>query len=543
MRRTARRAFLRVDSEEDAMTTTSTGNWIVTSGGPAPEIPDLPLPDFLLAGRPPDRPAIVDGPSGRGMTYGQLADGVRCVAAGFAARGLRPGDAVALLAPNSPEWLLTAYGVMAAGGVVTGVNPLCTAREVAGQLADADARFLVTVPPFLPAAREAVAGRDTEIVLIGLPAEITTEGTTAFADLVQYTGEPPDVRLDPATDLALQPYSSGTSGLPKGVMLTHRACVANVVQQEYAIPFRGDDRVLAVAPFFHAVGFGVVANGALHAGATLITMPRFDVEQFLELIERYRVTATIVVPPIVLALAKHPAVDHADLRSLRFVGCGAAPLGAAVQQAAADRVGCPVLQGWGMTEMVAGGAIWRLDTPIVPGAAGMLFPGLDARVVELADGTDLPPGEAGELLIRTVSVMAGYRGAPGATAATVDADGWLHTGDVATVSADGVLHIVDRVKELIKVKGFQVAPAELEAVLRAHPDVAEAAVVPMPDEMSGEVPKAFVVRVPGSTVSAEDIIDYVAGRVARYKRVRAVEFIEAVPTSPAGKTLRRLLRA
>ena len=214
-----------------------------------------------------------------------------------------------------------------------------------------------------------------------------------------------------------------------------------------------------------------------------------------------------------------------------------------MQQAAADRVGCPVLQGWGMTEMVAGGAIWRLGTPIVPGAAGMLFPGLDARVVDLADGTDLPPGEAGELLIRTPSVMAGYRGAPGATAATVDADGWLHTGDVATVSADGVLHIVDRVKELIKVKGFQVAPAELEALLRAHPDVAEAAVVPMPDEQSGEVPKAFVVRVPGSTVSAEEIIDYVAGRVARYKRVRAVEFIETVPTSPAGKTLRRLLRA
>ena len=519
--------------------TTISETWIVTSGGPAPEVPDLPLPDFLLAGKAPDRPAIVDGPSGRGLTYGELTDGVRRVAAGFAARGLGTGEAVALLAPNLPEWLLAAYGVMTAGGVVTGVNPLCTAGEVAGQLADADARFLVTVPPFLPIARAAVAGRRTEIVLIGPP----TEGTTPFADLLRHSDLPPHVHLDPATDLAMQPYSSGTSGLPKGVMLTHRACVANVVQQECAIPFRSDDRVLAVAPFFHAVGFGVVANATLHAGATLVTMPRFDVEQFLELIERYRVTATIVVPPIVLALAKHPAVDGADLRSLRFIGCGAAPLGAAVQQAAADRVGCPVLQGWGMTEMVAGGAIWRLGTPIVPGAAGMLFPGVDARVVDLADGTDLPPGEAGELLIRTPSAMAGYRGAPGATAATVDADGWLHTGDVATVSVDGVVHIVDRVKELIKVKGFQVAPAELEVLLRAHPDVAEAAVVPMPDEQSGEVPKAFVVRVPGSTVSAEEIIDYVAGRVARYKRVRVVEFIDMVPTSPAGKTLRRLLRA
>jgi acyl-CoA synthetase (AMP-forming)/AMP-acid ligase II len=173
----------------------------------------------------------------------------------------------------------------------------------------------------------------------------------------------------------------------------------------------------------------------------------------------------------------------------------------------------------------------------------MLMPGTDARVVDLADGTDLPPGEAGELWIRTPSAMVGYHRAAGATAATIDADGWLHTGDVATVSADGVVHIVDRVKELIKVKGFQVAPAELEALLRAHPDVAEAAVVPMPDELSGEVPKAFVVRAPGSTVSAEEIMAYVLGRVAPYKRLRAVEFIEAVPTSPAGKTLRRLLRA
>jgi acyl-CoA synthetase (AMP-forming)/AMP-acid ligase II len=470
------------------------------------------------------------------MTYGELADGVRRVAAAFAARGLRKGDAVALLAPNLPEWLLAAYGVMAAGSVVTGVNPLCTAAEVAGQLADADARFLITVPPFLPIAREAAG--DTEIVLIGPPAA----GVNAFADLLDQADAPPDVRLDPAADLALRPCSSGTSGRPKGVMLTRRALVANVLQQEGAIPFRDDDRVLGVAPFFHAVGFGVVANGALHAGATLITMPRFDVEQFLGLIERYRVTATVVVPPIVLALAKHPAVDHADLRSLRFVGCGAAPLGAAVQQAAADRIGCPVLQGWGMTEMVAGGAIWRFDTSVVPGAASMLLPRTEARVVDLADGTDLPPGEAGELLLRTPSVMAGYRGAPAATAAAVDADGWLHTGDVATVSADGVLHIVDRVKELIKVKGFQVAPAELEAVLRAHPGVAEAAVAPMPDELSSEVPKAFVVRAPGSAVSAGEIMEDVLGRVAPYKRLRAVEFIEAVPASPAGKTLRRLLR-
>jgi acyl-CoA synthetase (AMP-forming)/AMP-acid ligase II len=529
-----------VTAEEDAMPATSTGNWIVTSGGPVPHVPDLSLPELLLAGRTPNRPALVEGPSGRTITYGELATGVRCVAAGFAARGLRRGDVVALLAPNVPEWLLSAYGVMTAGGVVTGVNPLSTPAQVATQLADADARVLVTVPPFLPTARTAVAaaGGRAEIVLIGPPAE----GTTPFADLLRHGDEPPDVPLDPAVDLALLPYSSGTSGLPKGVMLTHRACVANLMQQKAAFPFGEDDRVLAVAPFFHAVGFGVVANGALHGGATLVTLPRFEIEQFLGLIEQHRITTTVVVPPIVVAMTKHPAVDRVDLSSLRWIGCGAAPLGAAVQQAAADRIGCPVLQGWGMTEVVAGGAIWRLGVPVVPGAAGMLLPGLDARVVDLADGTDLAPGESGELLVRGPSLMAGYRGAPEATAGTIDRDGWLHTGDVATVSADGMLHIVDRLKELIKVKGYQVAPAELEALLRAHPEVAEAAVVPMPDEQAGEVPKAFVVRTPGSTVTAEEITGYVAVRVAPYKRIRAVEFIDTVPTSPAGKTLRRLLR-
>jgi acyl-CoA synthetase (AMP-forming)/AMP-acid ligase II len=529
-----------VTAEEDAMPATSTGNWIVTSVGPVPHVPDLSLPELLLAGRTPDRPALVEGPSGRTITYGELATGVRRVAAGFAARGLRRGDVVALLAPNVPEWLLAAYGVMTAGGVVTGVNPLSTPAEVATQLADADARVLVTVPPFLPTARTAVAaaGGRAEIVLIGPPAE----GTTPFADLLRHGDEPPDVPLDPAVDLALLPYSSGTSGLPKGVMLTHRACVANLMQQKAAFPFGEDDRVLAVAPFFHAVGFGVVANGALNGGATLVTLPRFEIEQFLGLIEQHRITTTVVVPPIVLAMTKHPAVDRVDLSSLRWIGCGAAPLGAAVQQAAADRIGCPVLQGWGMTEVVAGGAIWRLGVPGGAGGGGNAAPRTGRACGRPGRRHRPGPGESGELLVRGPSLMAGYRGAPGATAATIDRDGWLHTGDVATVSADGVLHIVDRLKELIKVRAYQVAPAELEALLRAHPEVAEAAVVPMPDEQAGEVPKAFVVRTPGSTVTAEEITGYVAVRVAPYKRIRAVEFIDTVPTSPAGKTLRRLLR-
>ena len=237
------------------------------------------------------------------------------------------------------------------------------------------------VPPFLPVAQEAAGGRDTEIVLIGPP----TAGVAAFAYLLQHAGEPPAVRLDPAIDLALQPYSSGTSGLPKGVMLTHRALVANVLSRRAPIPFRDDDRVLAVAPFFHAVGFGVVANGALHGGATVVTMPRFDVAQFLELIERHRITTMIVVPPIVLALAKHPAVD--DARPVgRCGGSAAAPPRSALRcsrpppSASAARCCRAGDDGDGRRRSPSGGSA----APIVPGAAGMLFPGVDARVVDLA---------------------------------------------------------------------------------------------------------------------------------------------------------------
>ena len=526
------------------MTTTSRSTRTVfTSHWPDVRVPDVSLPELLLAGAADraDEPALVDGPTGRVTSYGELATAVRRVAAGLAARGLRKGDVFAILAPNMPEWLVAAYGAMTAGGVVAGINPLYTPDEVAGHLVGSGARFVLTVPPFLSTAQAAVerVGGQAEIVLVGPP----TEGTTAFAELLTHGDDPPPVVIDPAVDLALLPYSSGTSGLPKGVMLTHRACVANVLQQQPSFTLGPDDRSLAVAPFFHATGFGVVAGGGLHVGATVVTMPRFDVEAFLGLIQEHRITTLVVVPPIVLALAKHPAVDRYDLSSLRWVGCGAAPLGAELQEECARRLGCPVLQGYGMTELTAGVAIWEVDTPVTPGAAGKLLPNVQARVVDVATGADLGAGETGELWLRSPSIMAGYRDAPEATAATIDAEGWLRTGDIARIDDDGALFIVDRLKELIKVKAFQVAPAELEAVLRAHPRVADAAVVPIADERAGEVPKAFVVRTAGDTITAEEIMAYVGERVAPHKRVRAVEFIDAIPTSPSGKTLRRILTA
>jgi acyl-CoA synthetase (AMP-forming)/AMP-acid ligase II len=314
-------------------------------------------------------------------------------------------------------------------------------------------------------------------------------------------------------------------------MLTHRACVANVLQTVAALRIGPDDRTLAVAPLSHAVGWGVVANCAFHVGATVVTLPRFEPHAFLGAIQEHRITQTVVVPPVVLALARHPAVAEYDLSSLSWLACGAAPLAADLQRECMARLGIPVVQGFGMTEAVATIAADRIDTEVVAGSCGQLLPGVQARIDPVT----------GELWIRSAALMTGYLGNPDATAATVDAEGWLHTGDVAHFDENGSLFVVDRIKELIKVKAYQVAPAELEAVLRGHPAVADAAVIGIPDERSGEVPKAFVVaRTP---VSADELMAHVAAHVAPYKQVREIEFIDAVPVSPSGKILRRLLRS
>lgn len=442
---------------------------VVRSRWPDPHIPTVTLPRFLFSGAA-DRtgaPALVDGSTGAVVGHGDLAERVQRVAAGFAAHGLRPGEVVAVLAPNCPDWLVAAYGAMTAGGVVSGINPLYTPGEIAAALGTTRARFVVTVPALLPATRSAIDRS-------GVPARIVVFGdrsadAVAFDELLAADDGRPEVPVDPAVDLALLPFSSGTSGLPKAVRLPHRALVANVLQQQAAVPMRPSDRVLAVAPFFDAVGLSVTANAALSAGAAVVTMQRFDLEDFLRLVEEHRITVTIVVPPIVLALTRHPAVDRYDLSSLEWLGCGAAPLGAELQQACARRLGRPVLQGYGLTEVTAAAALWPQDVPVVHGSAGMLLPGVQARVVDLVTGGDVAPGAPGELWLRSPAAMTGYLGEPAATAATVNPDRWLHTGDVARIDADGALFIDDRVKELIKVKGFQVAPAELEAVLRTIP--------------------------------------------------------------------------
>jgi acyl-CoA synthetase (AMP-forming)/AMP-acid ligase II len=511
---------------------------IIRSPYPDVTIPNISLPDFVFAdaARRADKPALIDGPSGRAITYGQLVDRARLVAGGLAARGFQSGEVFAIYCPNLPEYAVAFYGVLLAGGTNTTINPLYTVEELTAQLKDADARYLLTIPPFLDKATEAARRSSVrEVFVLG-----ETAGATPLAALLTAGDQPPEVTIDPHRDLAVLPYSSGTTGLAKGVMLTHHNLVANLCQFQPVVDLGEEETGVAVLPFFHLYGQVVLMAAALWQGGTLVTMPRFDLEQFLTILQGYRVTRAAVVPPIVLALAKHPLVDRFDLSALRFVLSGAAPLSAELEEACGRRLDCVVGQGYGLTET---GPVLTAHPPVEHrirhGSAGQLLPNTEAKVVDLATGQPLVRDQDGELCFRGPQVMRGYLNAPEATAQMLDADGWLHTGDIGHVDDDGYFYVVDRVKELIKYKGHQVAPAELEAVLVSHPRIADAAVVRAPDEAAGEVPKAFVVAT--AELSAQEVIEYVAERVAPHKKVRTVEFIDQIPRSLSGKILRRLL--
>jgi acyl-CoA synthetase (AMP-forming)/AMP-acid ligase II len=500
------------------------------------EIPAIPLHALALqqAREQADKPALIDGASGAIITYAALEQQVRRTAAGLANRGLRKGDVVALVSPNLPDFAVAFHGVTAAGGVVTTMNPLSTAHELAGQLLDSGAVYLVTVPALLETSRAAAAGtRVREIFVFG-----DVVGATPFAALLAEDGPWPEVGIDPAEDLAVLPYSSGTTGLQKGVMLTHRNIVAQFYQCEGIVPLDADATMIAVLPFFHIYGMTVFLALGLAHGATIVSMPRFDFEQFLTLIQRHRVTQAMLVPPIILALAKHPLVAAYNLSSLRWINSGAAPLGADLAREASERTGCQVNQGYGMTEA---SPITHVTPPSAPreGASGVCIRNTEAMVVDITTGRPLGPGEQGEIWVRGPQVMQGYLNNPAATAATLTPDGWLRTGDIGYADADGYFYIVDRLKELIKYKGYQVAPAELEALLLTHPAVADAAVIGIPDEEAGELPKAYI--VPRGDVSAEEILRFVNERVSPHKRIRALEFVEQVPKAASGKILRRVL--
>ena len=507
-----------------------------------PVIPSVTLPEFVLgqAHQRGGKRALVDAITGRTLTYRELAIDVRRVCAGLAAHGVRAGDVVALCAPNSIEFVVAWYAASTVGATLTTLNPALRGDEITQLLRQASARWLVTSVELFEEKMHpcAVAAGVRQTFVLGA-ADRPPMGAIPFACLYRETGaDIPAVRAGPA-DVAFLPWSSGTSGLPKGVVLTHRNLVASLCQTRPVHRVGEDDIVIAALPLFHAFGFQVTLNLALLQGATAVILPRFELDAFLTAVQDHAVTRAELVPPIVLALAASDRVDDFDLSSLHMVTAGAAPLDADLARACAARIGCRIKQGYGMTELGGSSHIAPDHGLDKPESIGPALPGVKCRVIDHATGAEVGPGEPGELLIRCAAVMEGYLGNPAATATMIDADGWLHTGDVVTVDPDGWFRVTGRIKELIKYKGFQVAPAELEGVLLTHPAVGDAAVVRSPDEMAGEVPKAFIVL--RGSASADELVGWLAERVAPYKRVRRVEFVDQIPKSPSGKILRGLL--
>jgi 4-coumarate--CoA ligase len=504
---------------------------------PHVEIPDVPLTEYVLARADElgDKPALIDGASGRTITYAGLALAARSLAGGLQSRGFAKGDVLALMSPNIPEYAVIFHGVALAGGVITTINPTYTHQEVHKQLVDSGATLLVTIPMFLEVATTGAEDTSvTDVFVLGDAAGVRP--------VTELFGVPIDAQVPvTSSDLVVLPYSSGTTGINKGVMLTHGNLVANVAQVLAGADIRPDEKFIAVLPFFHIYGMQVLMNTGLRAGVTVITMPRFDLEEFLRFHQEYGITRSFVAPPIVVALAKHPMVDKFDLSALQQIFSGAAPLSAELALEAGARLGCEVVQGYGMTEL---SPVSHLTPPgqFKPGSVGVTAPNTETRIIDPATLADLGVGEDGEVCIRGPQVMMGYLNNQQATDSTIDREGWLHSGDIGHIDADGHLFIVDRLKELIKYNGFQVPPAELEALLLTHPSIADAAVVGEPDEAAGEIPVAHVVLREGHTLSEQEVMDFVAGQVAHYKQVRKVVITDSIPKSASGKILRRLLR-
>ena len=525
------------------------------------DIPDVSLFDYLFGGLDEadlDRVAFIDAPDGTRVSFREVRDRVTAAAGALAARGIAPGQVVALHGPNGPDYAVAFHGVLRAGAAVTTMALLATQEDVARQLTASGAVALIVDPAH---AANALAGAyaaglaPERVILLREPEP----GCVAVDDLPHplldaliAEGLPaPEVTLDPATHMAALPYSSGTTGRPKGVRLSHRNLVANLAQIEDHL-VRRDDVVMAVLPFFHIYGMTVLLNLSLRRRSTLVTMPRFDLTAFLKALAEYRVTWGFIAPPIAVALAKQSVVDEYDLSDLRVVFSGAAPLDGALGRALADRLGVAVIQGYGMSELspVSHFTPEANADEVSCESVGFAAPNSENILLDPATGKEIPlpesgVSERGELCVKGPNVMLGYLDDAAATDAMIDADGFLHTGDIATVDANGVVTIVDRIKELIKYKGYQVAPAELEALLLTHPGVVDAAVIGVHDEEGEEVPKAFVVpRVYSGpdALTEQQVMDFVAGHVAPYKKVRRVEFIDSVPKSASGKILRRELR-
>ncbi|KAL4914709.1 hypothetical protein BDW62DRAFT_189892 [Aspergillus aurantiobrunneus] len=546
----------------------------VSSQYPPVDIPNVDLWAFLLERKdkpfPDDKVIYTDADTRRSYTYKDVKQAAITFGQGLKSIfDWRKGDVLALYTPNSIDTPVVMYGALWAGGVVSPSNPAYTVEELAFQLRDSGAKAVVTQLPVLPIARAAakqVGISDDRIILIGdqRDPEARVKHFTSIRNISGATRYRRS-KIKPEKDLSFLVYSSGTTGVPKGVMLSHRNIVANSLQlaagEDSNLKWNGGadgkgDRLLAFLPFFHIYGLTCLVHQTLFQGFELVVMAKFDLEKWCQHVQDYRITFSYVVPPVVLLLGKHPIVEKFNLSTMRMMNSGAAPLTQELVEAVYSRLRIGIKQGYGLSETSPTTHTqpwdeWRESV----GSVGKLLPNMEARYMTMPeDGSDpreVPIGEVGELYLRGPNIFLGYHNNPAATADSISPDGWFRTGDVGYQDPKGNFYITDRVKELIKYKGFQVAPAELEGILVDHGSIDDVAVIGLESAEHGtEVPVAYVVRSAkskNSGVSAADeagnIAKWLDDKVANHKRLRGgVRFVDEIPKSASGKILRRLLK-
>ncbi|CAG4945902.1 unnamed protein product [Parnassius apollo] len=503
-----------------------------------------------------NKPSVTCGTSGRSYEYGMLRMMVEhCAMALVGHMRLSPGDRIGLILPNIPEFAALIHGAMRAGLVVTFANPLYTAEEVRKQFTDCDVKAIGTIEMFMPLAQEVSKSlKDYKGTIWVGGEDDKTNGIFGLSSLIKANHKADLPKLN-SEDVCLIPYSSGTTGMPKGVMLTHKNLVSNLKQVQYPkiMKYNGEkghgDVILTVPPFFHIYGFNAVLNYNLTLGYHVVSIPKFTPEEYIKCLVEYKPTTVFVVPSLLAFLSTHPLVKKEHLESIETIVVGAAPITDSMLEKfllkcekTKDEI--KLLQGYGMTES----SPVTLMTPYIypfnkVGSVGQLVPSTQARVISLTTGDTLGSHKSGELCLRGPQVMKGYWKNEKATLETIDSDGWLHTGDVAYYDDDHYFYIVDRTKELIKVKGNQVSPTEIESVIMELPEVADVAVVGMPDALAGEVPKAFVALKPNNKLTEKQIYDLVAQKLTRYKHLEGgVAFLETIPRNAAGKIMRNELK-
>nr|XP_039267272.1 4-coumarate--CoA ligase 1-like [Styela clava] len=503
-------------------------------------IPQVSLTDYIFKSlyQHYNRIAIVDAPTAREITFGEIANTTVKCASALARRGLKKGDIVATCASNSPEYVIVLLAAAACGATITTCNPMYTEHEIKHQFQHSEPKMAFVIPGAYESVKNvaAVVPSLEKIYTIGKIA-----GVESFDDLISNdngSAFPRNVQIDPCEDILFLPYSSGTTGLPKGVMLTHHNFISCITMCKINPGFNSDS-IYSVLPLFHIYGL-LVAFVALDQGLKHVLDVRFNLENWFQCIEKYKVTRFSSVPPMLLAIAKSPLLEKYDLSSLLTISSGAAPLPREVASILASKLNCPVSQGWGLTECVP---ITMANLQITPyNSVGSVCANTKIKVIDIETGAELGAYKNGELCVKGPQIMKGYFKNPTATTRTIDSDGWLHTGDIGYYDDNEMIFIIDRLKELIKYKGFQVAPAELEEVLVAHPKIADAAVVGIPDFQAGELAKAYVVPKDPS-LTKDEIHKYIAGQLSKYKHLYGgIEFRDYIAKSATGKILRRVLR-